>query len=679
MMNPRYLQRFGESPPFGDPIARAALRYDPEAPYGEPALGENEGQRLFEQTDPQPSMNKNSLVASDDPYANYGSENGNDAGARQIMQPQAESSTKLNPLEPVNDPYLDYDSEVPIRATRRLFQPPPLPSMKRGSMVSIEDKPPMAPSAPLVIDTRELPTEAPPENPVRRYQRELDALKAPDRTKYPVSKWAKLAAVALGAGQGYYNAANPNARPIDASEAVQNLTLGRKYIDAMGDYQRTRKDISDRLKLAGDAENVESSIANREAMNAERKSRNAEFARQVTLTDEDRDKAAVDRRAQAVGNFEKQGIRLIPANAPLPPGAEEYGPNLFGDQTQRMVREKNFGLMKSTKAMIDAGYPEYVDKTVFSSAQTNLNRPNPEFTTDYKDFLLSKNEGYTGTYPEWRQREANLRKPQTNNFQTPNYASSADGASNPVVEMYAKYQKAFPPQPTRNPQAMANWNELVKQVKLTNPKFNPETGLRAVRDFSGSGKANQNLLAINTAANHISDLEDAIKAKGSGDFKMLNRVIQSYQRNTGDTTQSDIDTIIPLLTQEISKAYMTAGGTVGERNSIAESLNAAKGYDATHTALARTVKLFNGRVNALKSQYERDAAGNKWEDQTFISREAQSAFDRFVPKSSNQNAGPGRGGGSGGSIPTAKTREQYVALPPGSEYIGPDGETARKP
>ena len=361
MMNPRYLQRFGEPPPFGDPIARAALRYDPKAPYGEPELGDNEGQRLFEQPDVQPSRNKDSMVAAEDPYANYGSENGNDAGARQIMQPQAESSTKLNPLEPVNDPYLDYDSEVPIRATRRLFQPPPppLPSMKRGSMVGIEDEPLMAPSAPPVIDTRELPTEAPPENPIRRYQRELDALQAPERG--PVSKWAKLAAVALGAGQGYYNAANPNAKPIDASEAVQNLTLGRKYIDAMGEYQRKRKDIGERMKLAGDAETIEANKAYREGIVADRKQRNDEFARQITLNDQDRDKSALDRRAQAVGNFEKQGIRLIPSTASLPPGHEEYGPNLFGDQTQRMVREKNFGLMKSTKAMIDAGYPEYVD------------------------------------------------------------------------------------------------------------------------------------------------------------------------------------------------------------------------------------------------------------------------------------------------------------------------------
>ena len=80
--------------------------------------------------------------------------------------------------------------------------PPPMPSMKRDSMVAIDDAPEMAPSAPLpqppVIDTRALP-DAPPENPVRRYQRELEALKEPERG--PVSKWAKLAALGLGAAQ----------------------------------------------------------------------------------------------------------------------------------------------------------------------------------------------------------------------------------------------------------------------------------------------------------------------------------------------------------------------------------------------------------------------------------------------------------------------------------------------
>ena len=120
MMNPRYLQRFGDPPPFGDPIARAALRYDPEAPYGNPELEGTEGQRQFEPLDVQPSMNKDSLVAAT-------------ALPPQPLVTAPPSAPMENPIvragreraESVNDPYLNYDPEVPIREARQAFQPPP--------------------------------------------------------------------------------------------------------------------------------------------------------------------------------------------------------------------------------------------------------------------------------------------------------------------------------------------------------------------------------------------------------------------------------------------------------------------------------------------------------------------------------------------------------------------------
>jgi hypothetical protein len=203
--------------------------------------------------------------------------------------------------ELVLDPYLDYDSETPIRA-QQSSQPPP--EMVPG-MVGVSQPQLRMPPAPPQFNA----PAPPPENPVRRYQRELDELKAPERG--PVSKWAKLAAVALGAGQGYYNAANPNAKPIDASEAVQNLTFGRKYLDAMGEYQRKRKDIGERLDAAGKAENIESNIAFREGTVADRK---AALARQIKVdeqADKDRDKALALSNFRLSLDLATQGFKTV--------------------------------------------------------------------------------------------------------------------------------------------------------------------------------------------------------------------------------------------------------------------------------------------------------------------------------------------------------------------------------
>ena len=91
-------------------------------------------------------------------------------------------------------------------------QPPPMPSMKRDSMVAIDDGPEMAPGMVGVTQQQmrapEPVTAPPPEHPIARYQRELDALKAPERG--PVSKWAKLAAIGLGAGHDLSTTAEPS-------------------------------------------------------------------------------------------------------------------------------------------------------------------------------------------------------------------------------------------------------------------------------------------------------------------------------------------------------------------------------------------------------------------------------------------------------------------------------------
>ena len=389
--------RFG-APPFRDSIEEAALRYDPKAPYGEPELGDNEGQRLFEQPDVEPSMNKNSLVAVTEPPMDL----------RQAALPP--------PYGAVSSDSEQFGQVRPGSRFGGWKVESPSPS-KQGVL-----PPEMAPSAllpqPPVIDTRELPTEAPPENPVRRYQRELDELKAPERG--PVSKWAKLAAVALGAGQGYYNAANPNARPIDASEAVQNLTLGRKYIDAMGEYQRKRKDIGERIKLAGEAEDIESRIADRTETQASRKAANDERAKNNQRTDADRNFAF------SLG-LARDGGTVVQSDAPPTPGARRItnpmdptgrtSVDIVPKKENRRIGNQeiaNLLRMNVDDLISDTMYQDAVGKLVdLQKARIAAEaKPDSTLTTDYKNYLLSQKDGFKGTFEQWMDRDANRRKTQ---------------------------------------------------------------------------------------------------------------------------------------------------------------------------------------------------------------------------------------------------------------------------
>ena len=623
MMNPRYLQRFGDPQPFRDSIARAALRYDPEAPYGNPELEGTEGQRQFEQPDVEPSMNKDSMVAAEDPYANYGSENGNDAGARQIMQPQAESSTKLNPLESVNDPYLDYDSEVPIRATRRLFQPPPLPSMKRGSMVGIEDEPPMAPSAPLVIDTRELPTEAPPENPIRRYQRELDELKAPERG--PVSKWAKLAAVALGAGQGYYNAANPNARPIDASEAVQNLTLGRKYLDAMGEYQRKRKDIGERMKLAGDAEQVETNRTYRESLAAN--SRRA---------DEDRDEAQRLKNFQFSINMARDGGKTLPANSPLTPGAIRM-PNPL-DKTGNTVVDivpKN-----ESRKITDQDIADALGMDVGDSVSDTMYQEGFKKVMEYRQALKLKQIEVDNKNPPVLQPGAVLLQ-----------EAQKPGSFPQAVVAEAKRQFS---EMHRTPAASQSFGD---------GDYSPKQ-LQALTRLNESVSKNANFVRTNSMKNYAATVLSGLSQKtGVGDIAAINQ-FQKLIDEGAVTRDQDVRLIqgsqdlMNKLKAQISN--LTSGQQLSPdlRQQMIAASNAM--YETQRKAQAND-PYFVSKVKEAKRY------GLNIEDTILDGMGDQSA--------PAQNAGPGR---SGGGLPKVTTPAEYAAVRSGQKFQDENGNVRTK-
>ena len=673
-MNPRYLQRFGDPPPFGDPIARAALRYDPKAPYGEPELGDNEGQRLFEQPDVQPSRNKDSMVAAEDPYANYGSENGNDAGARQIMQPQAESSTKLNPLEPVNDPYLDYDSEVPIRATRRLFQPPPLPSMKRGSMVGIEDEPLMAPSAPLVIDTRELPTEAPPESTIAKLIRQRLGNVLPDRKDYPVSKWAKLAAVALGAGQGYYNAANPNARPIDASEAVQNLTFGRKYLDAMGKYQRTNKNLDEQIKLVGEAEDIESRIADRTETQASRKAANDERARQNKEINTDRDLQRQVRIADVLANLAKLGKRRVPIGDPVPLGMEvEYDPvfelGSDGQPAYKVLSDPHFGMVQVNADQAAASgnqlrpgqwvpAPKDPLGTVLASAvkadpqaQENINHwvaiaADPKSTPEQKAIAEAKITKYAATqqavHVSVNAANPNFAPSKPVERGSKEYSVARDLASGDLT--FSQFTKLFSRSQDANKRLA-----IYDAAREINPSFNPalfEVGY----GFAKSPKVKSQIASLNNVDKGVDDLLKFSDKAGRSGFTILNKAIMPGGVALGNKNYTNFHTAQIAFADELS-------GALGYGN--ATDMAKQMGLDMTNPNFSP--ESFRSAINEVVVP--------------FIARKRSSLTEQMGPYGNSQvtteNAGGGRSGG--GNVPArpAGVPKNAVFDPVIKEWVEP--------
>ena len=733
--------RFG-APPFRDSIEEDAMRDDPDAPYGKLLLGDNEGQRLVEQTDTKPSWNRDSIVAVKD-YDDSGYVNQQDRPIRSTFQmaadmtpsvyrpengtpytntgapwhqgqlpavpygdllvssspldettndpiipdaPEMASSAPMphprgintppapmeNPIvragreraESVNDPYLDYAPEVPIRGERKLFQ--------------LEGEPEIDParlSPPPVIDTRELPTAPPPENPVRRYQRELDELKAPERG--PVSKWAKLAAVALGAGQGYYNAANPNARPIDASEAVQNLTFGRKYLDAMGEYQRKRKDIGERIKLAGDADNIESNIAYRAEMTASRKAANDERIRQDNLSKEAKEAELLNRRRAILVSLEDKGETRIPIDAPLPPGMVEGGHDpLFemgadGKPAYRRVRNPNHGLMETTPEMRkdNPGLPTHVDRSVFNTLittgarrdpaeQENINHwvataADPKATLEQKAIAEAKIKKYAATQQAVRvsvnAANPNLAPLKPVERGSKEYSVARDMASGDLT--FSQFTKLFSRSTDANKRLA-----IYDAAREINRSFNP-AAFEAGYGFAKSPKVRAQIASLNNVDKGVDDLlKFSDKAERSG-FTILN------------------------------KAILPGGVAFGNKNftnfrtaqlAFADELSGALGY-GTATDMAKQMSLDLTNPNFSPESFK--AAINDVVV-PFIARKRSSLTEQMGPYGNSLvttenggNAGPGRGGGG---LPKVTTPAEYAAVRSGQKFQDENGNVRTK-
>ena len=675
MMNPRYLQRFGEPPPFGDPIARAALRYDPKAPYGEPELEGTEGQRQFEPLDVQPSMNKGSLVAAAEPMS-------------QPPVTAPPSAPMENPIvragreraESVNDPYLDYDSEAPIRATRQSFQPPP--TIESNALKSIVP-PPDAPEIdsgrlppPPVIDTRELPTAPPPESTMAMLIRQRLGNVLPDRKDYPVSKWAKLAAVALGAGQGYYNAANPNARPIDASEAVQNLTLGRKYIDAMGEYQRKRKDIGERIKLAGEAEDIESRIADRTETQASRKAANDERARQNKEINTDRDLQRQVRIADVLANLAKLGKRRVPIGDPVPLGMEvEYDPvfelGSNGQPAYKVLSDPHFGLVQVNAAQAAASgnqlregqwvpLPKDPLGTVLGSAvkadpqaQENINHwvaiaADPKSTPEQKAIAEAKIKKYAATQQAVRvsvnAANPNLAPPQPVERGSKEYSVARDLASGNLT--FSQFTKLFSRSQDANKRLA-----IYDAAREINSSFNPalfEVGY----SFAKSPKVKTQIAALNNVDKGVDDLLKFSDKAGRSGVTILNKAIMPGGVALGNKNYTNFHTAQIAFADELS-------GALGYGN--ATDMAKQMGLDMTNPNFSP--ESFRSAINEVVVP--------------FIARKRSSLTEQMGPYSQNQgttendgNAGLGRGGGGGGGGGGRGGSEEWVR--------GADGKLRKK-
>lgn len=151
------------------------------------------------------------------------------------------------------------------------------------------------------------------------------------------------------------------------------------------------------------------------------------------------------------------------------------------------------------------------------------------------------------------------------------------------------------------------WQRMISLVSQYDPSFdavnyNARAGTR--RDFT-SGKAANNLTAINTAIGHLGSLQKAGEALNNGDIPMLNKALNTLATATGDPRVNNFQLASQAVGDELMRVFRQVGASEQEARSWRERLDAAASPAQMKGALKMAGELLESRVNALNQQYEK--------------------------------------------------------------------------
>lgn len=207
------------------------------------------------------------------------------------------------------------------------------------------------------------------------------------------------------------------------------------------------------------------------------------------------------------------------------------------------------------------------------------------------------------------------------------------------------------------------WQSVMGGVFQDDPQWSEQRA--QLRKSYTVGKQSTEINAINTAMGHVGVLGDAIDALNNGDIKTLNSIGNRLGIEFGSKTGNAAgmyQTIVHRVGPELSKAYIGAGGSAGERGADEKDFDPSLAPSILKANVGTTAQLLRSKIGSLENQWDQNKAPSmpSFQDH-FISPEAKKQLDRWNPQG---------GGGNQGGI--------TVTDPRGGNHTFPDQASADK-
>jgi hypothetical protein len=190
------------------------------------------------------------------------------------------------------------------------------------------------------------------------------------------------------------------------------------------------------------------------------------------------------------------------------------------------------------------------------------------------------------------------------------------------------------------------------------------------KDFT-SGKTADNIVSLDQAINHMGTLKELTAAIANNDVKMINRVTSKVADEMGKPSINSAQLATQAVAAELMRVFRQVNASESEAKAFEQRLNAGANSPAQmDDALKVGGELLGGRLKAINQKWNKGMKTDTGYPE-LLSPDAAAAFEKITGK-------PAAVSSSQKAIPSVKDEAGYNALPPGSQYIAPDGSTRTK-
>ena len=132
---------------------------------------------------------------------------------------------------------------------------------------------------------------------------------------------------------------------------------------------------------------------------------------------------------------------------------------------------------------------------------------------------------------------------------------------------------------------------------------------KALQKYFTSGAGGANLTAFHTATAHLDLLQSLTGALNNGDVQLINKYGNEFAKQTGATAPTNFAAAKTAVAGEIAKVFKGVA-TEGEIASITQEINDAQSPQQLYGVINTNKTLMQGKVNALRDQYNAGRQGH---------------------------------------------------------------------